>query len=810
MTTKNQYVYGWEIEGFGDYAVYLDGGPLRLGMETLVGVSGSGANYARGLADLPEKISTTCDVLNGHTTQSTMQILIDRIDLPDITPFSRFARLALFFFWHARPIAVARLSGGIDNVTTAVNIRNIAGEQVIIAGDIIYLGREAMAVTAVGGAAPNLILTVARGVLGTDAIGHELLDRDIFLRNPVKLDRKVTLWEYDVRLDTETPRWRGVVEDIELTDGTQVLSVTCRDLMGTFTKQRIARDRWEGLLRVRRASFQANSDAGAQLLIGGNDRDSEQVIDYFPFYPDVPVGFLPGTEQYGTLNVEIKAMCVEIDGIAVAVRAGSGGFRDPQYAASYKHDVVGGISIEISGRTLDADYDIEDMKAVEILVCDADSPLCYFKDLNEIPSDHPAIIILNILTSSGTARWPGGGPHAVGINGDYDWLPGAWGRAVPSAWVDLQAFGLLMARYPTAGLRARAGYIGAGDGNQSTMDVLADLAQAMGCFLYMTADAKVSVGRLADPGFGNEDHVVSSDDWAAAGNEGDGQDQIGSKPIYAISIECAQQGPGGKPGVVMNAGVLGLNEFSRYRFHAIKDKLDCTQIYGDPVTHTLTGSEIQALADVFRWRYRYAMDRLPQYRLRAVQGATLIMPGVWVRAEHPFFFDNATMTRGFSGHRCLVVGGKWDPKEGTQEIVIVDLSPASGANTLITPAWSLSAVTSNTVFNLSDSLFEGGGERLNFVAGATYQINLWTSDGVLRSTDGPRYATAYNSGTGLVTLSAQWTTGGGSPVVPAVGNVVRVALYDAATGWQSLSYTWLGDSNMQLGAANDSAGRWDV
>lgn len=806
MTTTNHLVYGWEIEGLGTYAESdaSFGHFLRISTETMYEVAVNRL-YVRGLADLPSKISTTCEVLKGSTTQSTMQILIDRLDLADQTQ-SRYSQAALSFFWGARPKPVARLQSSWTVGTTSQVVDIIAGETVPAAGDIIYINREAIVLTNVTGSGATRTLTMIRGQFGTDAEAHDLEDPDIFLQNPVKLDRRVTLYEYDVRTDTEAVRWRGVVEGIDLSDETQVLCITCRDLLGTISKRRVARERWEGEVDLIRVD---NGGTQNPLLfsIVSAGRDDSKIVDYKPFYPNVDAGFLSGTDQYTTLGFSIAAIALEIDGQAIAVAVNPPTIPAAGFAEKYSHfNDLGGFCRQLDGQTLEFE-ERKTMKAAEILVCDKDSPLCYFKDSAGDPTDHPANIILNILISTGTATWVGA-THTVGTNGgDYDWLPGSWGLGIPYTWIDTAAFALLVTRWPTSNLRARSGYIGGGGDNGSAWDLLSDLAQSMGAYLYMDDQARISIRRLADPGAGNTDHTLDAGDIAWAENQGDEQGMTEQKPIYAISLECCQRGPGGDPAQIIDAGVIGQKWLGRYRFHAVRDKLDSTRIYGDPVEHRL-GRDVMTLATVFRWRYAWAIDRLPQYRIRLVHGSDLVMPGQWITLSHPSIFDNATLTRGITAHRCLVLEGDWDIATGAQELVIVDIQPVTGADTLLSPAWSVAAVSSSTSFTLAAGQFTESTDRDLFVAGSTYKLHLWTADGQLRSTAATAYASAFNSGTGVVTLFAAFNNGGA--VTPAVGDVVRLADYDNATGWQTLDYTWLGDASMLLGAANDNAGRWDV
>lgn len=804
MTTQSARIYGWEIEGFGAWA-QTDAGAgqrLRLSHEALYEVD-TDKVYALGLADLPQRIPTTARVLEGHTTQSTMQIMIGDIDRTDSTGV-RYGRLAARFFWKVRPVAVARLSVAMDGATTSVTIDLIAGETVPAVADLIYIGREVMVVTAASGAGGSRTLTVIRGQLATTAEAHELDDAEVFLENPVKQDRRVTLYEYDTATDTETARWRGVVESAEVSDETMIVCVTCRDIMSSLSKRKVAESRWERSVQVSRRDV---AGVGLDLLmVFDAEGAGGGVVPWAPFYPDMPDGFVPGTARYSGLGVVSKGIAVEIEGECVVMRALSVSLPEPGFARLYRHGVIDGLAREVSGGRIEADPEPKAMKAREVLVMDADSPLCLFKDDGAGASDHPAIIMLNIMTSSGTATWANGGSHTAGTNGDYDWLPGHWGLGLPVEWIDTAAFLRLTREYPTSTLRARAGYIGGGqDGaGKGALDLLGDLAQAMCAYLYVTPTAQISIRRLADPGYANTDATIDADDIAWAANEGDGQGETPEPPVYAIELEVGAQGPGGKPARVITAGFIGQRAVTRYRYHAKKDTVTSTHIYGDPQTYEVTGREIQLIAELYRWRYAYSIDHLPTYRLRLVQGAPLVAAGQWATVDHPSFLDNATFGRGFSGHRCLILEHSWDVREGTQEIVIVDVSPVTGATSLISPSWRISSVSSATQFVL-DNVHYSNGDRAFFEAGRV--VGLWTGDGQLRSTVLLAFALTYNPVTGAVEMEDVFEDGGGT-VTPAAGNFLRLGPYDRQDADWQVRYTFLGDSAMEVDGAPNV--RWDI
>lgn len=804
MTTETRRIYGWEIEGFGTWAETdaAAGQRLRLSYEALYEVN-TDKVYALGLADLPQKIPTTARVMEGHTTQSTMQIMIGDIDRADATGI-RYGRLAARFFWKARPVAVATLTVALSAAGTLASVALIAGETVPVAGDLIYIGREVMVVEGVSGSGGTRALTVLRGQLGTTAEAHELDDAEVFLENPVKKDRRVTLYEYDATADTETARWRGVVESVEISDETMIICVACRDLMSALSKRKVAESRWVRSVQVSRRDtagvgldvLQVFDVAGA----GGG------VVPWPTFYGDLPDGFLPGTERYSGLSVGVKGMAAEVDGECVVLRAESVTLPEPGFARLYRHGVIDGLSREVSGGRVEADPTPKAMTAREVLVMDADSPLCLFKDDGAGSSDHPAIIMLNVMTSTGGATWDNGGSHTAGTNGDYDWLPGHWGLGLPVSWIDTAAFIRLTREYPTSALRARAGYIGGGEAGAGlgALDLLGDLAQAMCCYLYVTPEAQISIRRLADPGAGNVDASLDADDIAWAANEGDGQGETAEQPVYAIDIHACAQGPKGKAARIITAGTIGQRFVTRYRSLARKDKIESTMIYGDPQTYEVTGRDIQLLAEVYRWRYAYCLDALPTYRLRLVQGAPLVAAGQWVTLSHPSFIDNADFGRGFSAHRCLILEHTWDVREGTQEISVVDISPVTGATTLISPAWRISSVSSDTEF-VVDGAHYSDGDRLYLSAGR--RLSLWTGDGQLRSTALRAWTLTVNVVTGAVEMEDVFEDGGGT-VTPAVGNILRLATYDETDAeWQG-RYTFLGDASMEVDGQPNV--RWDI
>lgn len=801
MSTQNRKVYGFEVEGLGNAAIHLGGYAFRVATDGAV-FDGDKA-YSRSLCEFPKKISTTTEVLSGHTRISTMEMKIDRLDLGDIDPATRHGNMLLNFFWRARVQPIGYIGNTVDPGDTSFAIRMSVGEDVPAVGDLLYLGREVMYVSAVGGDTDIATVTVTRGILATEDELHEMSDGEVFLQNPLRLDRRVVLYEYDTHTQTETARWRGVVESVDLDDMTSVLCIKCIDMLGWLSKRKCGRDRFEGTARVRRSIFNGTPEP---VLWGEMLENGPRLYDYRPQYCPMDDGYMPGSARYSGLGVSNLGYCVEIDEVAVAVPAQSAQ-QDPNFGYLWKWGVFGGGMLEISGGRVEADPGTKDMKAVEIIVLDADSPLSWVKDSLEAPNDHPAIIALNVLTSTGTTQRDG--DHIVGGNGAYDWLPGRWGAGILAAWVDVAAFERLTLGYPAQQARGRAGYLGGGE-LKSYTDVIADLMQSIGAYFYSTTDGRMSARLLADPGPGNTDHTLDASTLSGAANEGDSQGVENVTPVAEIEIETAQRGPGGDAGYIVSGQVMGLRDLTRFKYRAKTDKLESTRIYGDPVTHSLGLEEQETVASLFRQRYRYTQDPLPRYRITTAVGTPQIAAGEWITLTHPYLYDGTTLRRGITNARCLVLEAGWNPEEDTTEAVVVDWSPASRATTTVSPAWRIASVASDTEFDVDGDYFSEDDIALMLFGGggATKKLTLWTRDGQLRSTALTAFALDV---TGLtVTLEDIWEDGSGA-VTPDVGDIVRLSYYDDdVQAWKDAGYTWLADGNGKLGAADDTGSRWDV
>ncbi len=794
---SEERVVGFGISGFGTAGVHLSGNFIRLSTASFNAVSGT-RRYVSQLESWPRRIRTEVEPLDGLTTQGTISFLLTDLDRPTRDNFPRnYGKLALEFFWGTRSQAIATLSVDVNASTTTFNVESLAGAAPAGAGDILFIGREVFYVEAVGGAAPNLVLVVTRGVLESVADVHDSRDPLVYRANQLNIDREVVVYDYDHATDTETARFRGVVENFELASDLKSINVSCRDVLGRIADRTLGVNRWVDKVEVKGYPNEIVDRRSYWILT------NKTPVPYRPLYAEDD-----GT--VGTFGVG-KVIVAEIDGHAVVISASNDtGPLDESW--KFTHEPRGFNSgAALDGRMIDADNRGKTYTIREILISDKNSPFSLYKDGDEVPTDHPANLIRNILMSTGSATWPAGGAHTVGINGDYDWLPAPWGLSIDSDLIDQDSFDFHVERFPTRDLRYRNFWLGAGDELPKATETLFDLAQACSSYLFVDAFGRIGIRHLRDPGPKGVDVTIGADDilWVrGAANEAESA-PLTVESVYAIRMELAAQGPGGKPAQVLLASNLEEMPLSRLKYLAKEDKIESTVVYGDPETHTVSDNTIIRIGAAFRSRFAYTQNRLPVYDLETslAAGAPFITAGMWASVSHPAFID-LDYTRGIVNHRCLVLSADWDPEKLTQKIRIVDWSPASTFTTIIASSWQIGSVSSDTVFNLETDIFTDSQDTTFWknAADGDYRLALWSADGLLRSDNGPEGTLAGITVTlaGAFTLSA-------APVTPLIGDVVRIFTYEAASDWVVEEvYSYLGDGAGKVDSGTVAAGEWAI
>jgi len=345
-------------------------------------------------------------------------------------------------------------------------------------------------------------------------------------------------------------------------------------------------------------------------------------------------------------------------------------------------------------------------------------------------------------------------------------------------------------------------WLGQGGDEPDAAEVLYSLAQCMGAYLYRTPFGKIGLGRFFDPGPRNVDRSFTSRNFAP----GDFSDTTrNERPIRQIKMELGQRYPGSDPAQIVRVEDMLHSGLPAQRYLTDVETLESTRVLGDAVTGRLTVPLEKALlkAHVYRWEAR--QDQLPRYALRLAGDAShpitsngLVVPGEWVKITHPAI-PNQDGTAGIKNHRCLVIKADFDGPTHQQRIVVEDHAYVTGANSIISPCWRVSSVTSATEFSV-DATFSA---TSLLVTSAEYILT--DSQGNPRDTTA---RTATISGTAL-SLGVAWS------VTPAVGDIVEIATYDDATDWlasgtSDVDHTWFADAKNQLGTANADAQLWGV
>jgi hypothetical protein len=770
----------------------------RLRLSTTTRIVGS-AHYVAALHGWPRPIETETEPLEGLTTQGSIDISVGALDLPDQQD-RQIGRGVLEFFMQIRPqhdlvFSARSLAASTPGAVSVFGVDLVVGGEVPIVGERLFAGREVMWVTAVAGSGATRTINAIRGCFGTEAQAHDQRDPFLFVeRNSVTVDREVEMYLLDLETLTEELIWSGIVESYAPNSTLTILNVKARSLLGYVAARSLGEGRFKAPARV----YIGSSGGPDTLRI--YPRGGDEVVAYKPLYADNSIGLDGG---FGKV-----VPCVAED-VAVWVRMNEVTSPAPDFPWGYRHNPSGGESREIDGQILEFDAQASEVQLVEVLIADRDQP-GLIRDAAGARTDHPADIIRCLLASTGSSVWSGGG-HIVGTNGSFDWLPGYWGCAFPDALIDHASFDTLVERWPTKGLRAKSFYLGADGDEPKAGETLYDLAQAMNAYLYETPAGKLAIRQLRDPGPDGVDGTLDADDilWVKGAAAGVDPSEIDVSPVYAIELEVGQQGPGGKPARILSAGDLYQAAVSRYRHLADKDVVETTRIYGDIQTYATTLNEIQALASIFLWRYIYLQSQLPSYNLALNSGAERVKAGQWWSVSHPTLWGSS-FERGVEAHRCLVLSADWDSETHQQRIKIVDFFFVSGAEEFISPSWQIASVASSTQFTISDQRYSDSDSSL-WENAVKYRYDLYTPQGVLRSTDGPQPGTI--SGIG-VTMAAAWTSGA-VPVTPLVGDIVRITDYTTSTytdaSWGPDDYLWLADSTGRLGGGlRDPGSNWDV
>lgn len=804
------------IEGLGRTSTsMITTRPLRLSVWSGV-LSSPTRYYWPALADFPDQVESELDVLEGMVTQSSLSFTLGNLDADDDE-----ARDIRRFFLLARPERQASLDADYTVSAATISVTLVPGAQTPSVGDVWYAGREAMRLNNVSGTAPNLALTVTRGVFGTTAQALAAGRDSLYDVSPTPLDRLVTLYAVDAEDSTsEVVAWRGVLEDVHMDGRLLRVELTCRDFLSFIGQQKLGQGRLTQVASMPRYN-----------LSGGKE----------VWYTGIPIAELPEAPYraplYDMVHMAVGKSVFRVASNTFNSRVVAGqtfwrhgvGPGDADGRLSSGAQIVGedaeGIDYTGGSRYLSA----------EVQVSGAAAGFSPFRneqgtsDENGL-SDWFGDIARNILCSTGETSWDGSltPSHRLGSNGDFDSLPGNWGLGIPDAFVDHATFEEVKNLWPWSQLQAANFILGTpadSDELPVASEVIKTLIRSAACYIYTGPSGLISLGRLSDPGPLGVDAEIGPQELDPEGLEGVEVRPADIGPVHRIEAQLMRYALSDEHAVKIIGAELSGETEARYLRIIEPEDIDAGH-YGDPdgsvVNSTLRNSFIAAM----KKRYALISDYLPQYVILLRPDAPSIQAGQWISLTHPAIPHPDTGARGIEDMRCLVIRAQREIRTlhidgvgGTlagQELTVVNYYPVNRANSVVLPSWRISSVTSNTKFDL-DGEFGGDGsvgssdaDLWRKASVGDYWVDLWTADGKKRSVDGPQKG---DISSGAVTLLSPWTEGG-APVTPTSNDIIRVAAYDAAGDWVTdHDYVWIANGDAALipsGGGTAAAARWDV
>ena len=763
------------IAGFGDPTTGL---PYRI-RALASGDVGSTVIATRILAEHPSEVASSALPREGWARQSSFSFSCRGLDRDP------YGAALLSFLYQADPEPVATLAADLSDSATTVNVTTELLRSYPATPFTVYVGREAIVVGVVTGT--PAFASMQRGAFGTVAAAHgssAFDDRAIYTVNPIVVSREVLVYELDIDADTETLVWRGMLDPPEgLGNGLASVQCTARDAFAMLADAEIGYD------RVRFTGAIAKSQVGEMFPV-----DPGGVYVKAPPY----AVWRPRPFARDSLNrIRVPMM---VDGTAVLALAGaavsSSSVSNPPLLTSWS--TIESAANASAGYTPMHRTSIEsqDKKSVsfrEVLLADPDNPYSLVRDASGAVSGHPFDIVLNLILSTGSATWDTyAGGHTVGDNGDYDWLPACWGRAVPEAFVDVAGIELLRDSFHFKDLDASNFIIGHEDENPTVKEIITRLLHPLFVFPGVTDTGKITLYSLLPTQ--SSVATITPADLAQRSAE---QPWSSFERIARAIVQVGRTYPGDKyRRTIEDTEFVGITQ-NRYPF-GVRPLDIMADHYGAP-GGVGTGT-IDALSTLNYLRWRACNARLSEYILYLLPTFDRIPGGSLVTVTYPALVGDDGERGSVVDRVCLVLEARHHPRTFVQTLRVLDLYPLTRADKVTAPAWEISAVTSNTRFTVSDTRYTGG-DRALWLPTARYL--LFDRTGALRSTDG--YATSSGIVAGAVTLAGAWAASG-SPLTPAVGDIVRIASYNNALQWTDKAY--IGDSNAQLGSANDDAHRW--
>lgn len=755
---SNLSVVSIGIAGWGDPTTGL---PYRIRIAH-TGDAGGTVVAVPLLTKHPSELSTRLDLAESWIESGSLSFNVGRIDEHE-------AAIALRrFLFQAHPVPIGYIDADLTAAATSVSFIGSPEGSAPAVGSIIYIGREAMKVTAVSGT-----LTVTRAMFGTKAQTHDANpltgDRWIYAANPIVETREVVRYDYDPASDTETARWRGILEPPALDNGLTTITVKARDSWAQVMGRMLGEGRVEFAGRL--GTVETFADDERIPIPSLTIKRSIITTRSAPVLPGGTHMVLAGENAVAAVALELVT--------------------SPNGTNYLQEEAADPIPLFVDNEVPEAPT--QDERIVEVLVADKEGGYSLFRDENDALSDHPLDILLNIWTSSGGATWSGS--HTKGSNGDYDWLPGHWGLNIPESEIDIA--GIVALRDGIyAGLRARNFVLGIGD--LDAMSVCKRLLQPLFLFPSYTTDGKLSLSAAVDPGPGNTAATITAGDIVG---------HIQSQPWGTIKRYRSSELNVGRrwPTEDYREKLIGADREAARRNREPYGKsvfeVDAGD-YGDPRTGLISEKVRRGLLAVDARRLLILRNRLPEFEFEIRSLVSELAAGQWITLTLGVLVGEDGDRVQVDEHRCLVLDATRRPDDRVQEVRVLDFFAVARANRKVLPCWRIASVAADDEFTIESNEFTTD-DTATWIDGA--DVNLYDKRGVLRSTDGPTFGSISGA---TVTLDSQWQASAVN-VTPAVGDLVMPAEYDdASVDWTD--GVWIADSGEAVGTANDDPARWGL
>lgn len=628
------------------------------------------------------------------------------------------------------------------------------------AGDSIWWGREALLITAYEpyakgyvGSLPdsNCRFKAIKRAFGTyherraDANGAEE-DLEIFVENPIKLGRDITIYDYHEDTGDIVHKWSGYMERPRSSSNQSAVNIICQGKIGIFN-------------RMRPLQYAALWNPAA------NDMS---VAGYSPHKRYSELKQIPGKTN----------MMVVGQGSAIILAKYKRTAIEPDGRKIYSVDPILG-AIMGTGFTRKKENEAKDLGPLrEILVGEPD--WCHFI-IDGAYSTHPFDVIRCLMHTDRGSE-----------DNIFDVLPRGCGLSIPydrtnHAEIDaLKSGSLGGSSWLYANLQMRSLVIGQDKSEDDIWTTINRILAPLMCILSQDSEGLFTIRTMIDLG---PDRVVASyveDDFLRGGLM---YESTAYDPVRDIKFTIARRGLSDEYSGEIRASDLRKGIERRYAGLAQDEDVSAID-YGDPAivpTNWMAVPETRSLMALCSIRYDMRNSGIHYYRMRKMPDNDNLVPGDLVTVTHRIPFNNDG-DRGLTDRRMMVLErDEQSPKEGGAiRIRLMDVESLNQAGKLIAPAWErLSATTTTWRVKTSTTPWVDL-IRVGMV------VTVLTSSFAQRWPGVTRTITAYDSGTQTITFSSAWPGYSGS-----TDKLILADWLDSAAS-EKQEYSWVSDDDGAL------------